>query len=527
MSGRDKIWIFDTTLRDGEQALRASLSHKQKIQLAHAIARLNVDVMEVGFPVSSPGDFQSVQAIAAEVKGPIICALSRAVLADIDACGEALAPAERRRIHTFIATSPLHLKYKLRKSLDQAIEQAVASIKHARRYTDDVEFSCEDAGRTPIDDLCRAVEAAIKAGVRTINIPDTVGYTIPNEYGHIITELCRKVPNIDQAILSVHCHNDLGLAVANSISAIQAGARQIECTVNGIGERAGNCSLEEVAMIIKTRADVLPFYTDVKSTEIYRSSHLVSQICHMPIQPNKAIVGENAFAHSSGIHQDGVLKAQNTYEIMSPEQVGIRQNELNLTSRSGRAVIQHRLSEMGYTQEDYDLDQIYQAFLTLADQKGRVFDYDLEALVFFQNLQESNEPFQLDFLSSSTHTGHFASATVGLKVEGVNKTEAATGNGPVEAAFQAITRITGISIRMVDFNLQAKGSGENALGQVDIIAEHEGRRYHGAGLATDIVRASVLAYVHVLNLIDRSKQVNAAKQARKIETQTESAESHE
>lgn len=513
-NGKDKIWIFDTTLRDGEQALRASLSHKQKIQLAHAIARLNVDVMEVGFPVSSPGDFASVQAIAQSVKGPIICGLSRAVFADIDACGEALKDAERRRIHTFIATSPLHLQYKLRKTLAEATEQAVACIQHARRYTDDVEFSCEDAGRTPIDDLCRIVEAAIKAGARTINIPDTVGYTIPDEFGQIIRQLMQKVPNIDLARISVHCHNDLGLAVANSISAIQAGARQIECTVNGIGERAGNCSLEEVAMIIKTRGDYLPFYTDIKTSEIYRSSHLVSQICHMPIQPNKAIVGENAFAHSSGIHQDGVLKAQNTYEIMSPEQVGIRQNELNLTSRSGRAVIAHRLSEMGYSKEDYDLDQVYQAFLALADQKGRVFDYDLEALVFFENLKDDDERYKLAFLSSSTHTGHVASATVGLTIGEETFTEAATGNGPVEAAFQAIHRIAKLEdAKMVDYNLQAKGEGENALGQVDIIIEHQGRRFHGAGLATDIVRSSVLAYVHVLNLIERSKKVDAAKQA--------------
>ena len=524
MSGRDKIWIFDTTLRDGEQALRASLSHKQKIQLAHAIARLNVDVMEVGFPVSSPGDFHSVQSIAREVKGPIICGLARAVAADIDACGEALAPAERKRIHTFIATSPLHLQYKLRRSLDQAIEQAVASIKQARRYTDDVEFSCEDAGRTPIDDLCRAVEAAIKAGARTINIPDTVGYTIPNEFAAIIHALRSKVPNIDKARLSVHCHNDLGLAVANSISAIQAGARQIECTVNGIGERAGNCSLEEVAMIINTRKDILaPLYTDIKTTEIYRSSHLVSQICNMPIQPNKAIVGENAFAHSSGIHQDGVLKAQSTYEIISPEQVGIRQNELNLTSRSGRHVIQHRLAELGYTKDDYDLEAVYSSFVALADQKGRVFDYDLEALVFFQNLQEQDEFYKLEFLSSSTHTGHVASATVGLSCGGKIFTEAATGNGPVEAAFQAVQRISKLQIRMVDFNLSAKGSGEDALGQVDIIAEHEGRRFHGAGLATDIVRASVLAYVHVLNMIQRAQTIDAHKQAKANESQIKQA----
>ena len=515
MSADDKIWIFDTTLRDGEQALRASLSQKQKIQLAHAIARLNVDVMEVGFPVSSPGDFESVQRIAQEVKGPVICGLARAVSADIEACGEALKGAERRRIHTFIATSPLHLEFKLRKTLQQASEQAEAAIRLASRYTDDIEFSCEDAGRTPIDDLCWIVERAIKAGATTINIPDTVGYTIPTEFAAIISALRNRVPNIDQARLSVHCHNDLGLAVANSISAVQAGARQIECTVNGIGERAGNCSLEEVVMIARTRQDVFaPLHTDIKTTEIYRSSHLVSQICHMPIQPNKAVVGENAFAHSSGIHQDGVLKAQNTYEIMSPEQVGIRQNELNLTSRSGRHVIQHRLKDLGYTNDDYELEDVYQSFLALADQKGRVFDYDLEALVFFQNLQEQDEFYQLEFLSSSTHTGHVASATVGIRCGEEVFTEAATGNGPVEAAFQAIQRISKLSIKMVDFNLSAKGSGEEALGQVDIIAEFEGRRFHGAGLATDIVRASVLAYVHVLNMIQRAQQVDACKQAR-------------
>ncbi|CAM3687491.1 2-isopropylmalate synthase [Rheinheimera salexigens] len=515
MSGDNKIWIFDTTLRDGEQALRASLSQKQKIQLAHAIARLNVDVMEVGFPVSSPGDFNSVQQIAREVKGPIICGLARAVSGDIEACGQALQHAERRRIHTFIATSPLHLQYKLRKTLAQASDQAVAAIKLASRYTDDIEFSCEDAGRTPIDDLCWIVERAIAAGATTINIPDTVGYTVPNEFSAIISALKNRVPNMDKARLSVHCHNDLGLAVANSVSAIQAGARQIECTVNGIGERAGNCSLEEVAMIINTRKDIfMPLYTDIKTTEIYRSSHLVSQICNMPIQPNKAIVGENAFAHSSGIHQDGVLKAQNTYEIMSPEQVGIRQNELNLTSRSGRHVIQHRLAELGYTKDDYDLDAVYQSFVALADEKGRVFDYDLEALVFFQTLQEQNDYYVLDFLSSSTNTGQVASATVGLKCDGVLITEAATGNGPVEAAFNAITRISKLQIKMVDFNLQAKGSGESALGQVDITAEHEGRRFHGAGLATDIVRSSVLAYIHVLNMIQRAQTIDAHKHSR-------------
>ena len=515
---KDKVWIFDTTLRDGEQALQASLSVKQKLQLAHAIARLNVDVMEVGFPVSSPGDFTSVKQIAEQVKGPVICGLARAVDADIDACGEALKNAERQRIHTFIATSPVHLEHKLRISLDAACERAVASIRRASKYTDDIEFSCEDAGRTPIDDLCWIIEKAIAAGATTINIPDTVGYTIPAEFARIITELRNRVPNIDKARLSVHCHNDLGLAVANSIQAVQAGARQVEGTVNGIGERAGNCALEEIAMILRTRQDVLPYTTDIKSKEIYRTSHLVSQICNMPVQANKAIVGSNAFAHSSGIHQDGILKAQHTYEILSPESIGLRQNEMNMTSRSGRHVIQHRLQSMGYEAQDYDIDSIYSKFLTLADHKGRVYDYDLEALVFADNLKEQDEKYGLQSLSTSTHSEFLSSATVSLQCDGQIHTEAGTGNGPVEAAFQAIRRISELDIEMLDYNLAAKGSGENALGQVDITAQYQGKRYHGSGLATDIVRASVLAFVHVHNMIARAEQVGRYKQEKQEAT---------
>lgn len=514
MHDANKVWIFDTTLRDGEQALQASLSAKEKLQLAQAIARLNVDVMEVGFPVSSPGDFASVQQIAEQVKGPVICGLARAIEADIDACGEALKKAERQRIHTFIATSPVHLQYKLRTTLESACERAVASIQRAAKYTDDIEFSCEDAGRTPIDDLCWIVEKAIAAGATTINIPDTVGYTIPAEFAAIITDLRNRVPNIDKARLSVHCHNDLGLAVSNSIQAVQAGARQIEGTVNGIGERAGNCALEEVAMILQTRQDVLPFTTDVKSKEIYRCSHLVSQICNMPVQANKAIVGSNAFAHSSGIHQDGILKAQHTYEILSPESIGLHQNEMNMTSRSGRHVIQHRLQSMGYQAQDYDIESIYSKFLELADKKGRVYDYDLEALVFADNLREQDEKYVLQGLSTSTHSEFLASATVSLQCSDQNHTEAATGNGPVEAAFQAVRRISELDVDVLDYNLAAKGSGENALGQVDITAEHQGKRYHGSGLATDIVRASVLAFLHVHNMIARAEQVDVYKQAR-------------
>ncbi|KID54610.1 2-isopropylmalate synthase [Pseudoalteromonas luteoviolacea] len=512
---QDKVWIFDTTLRDGEQALKASLTEEDKIQLAHTISRLNVDVMEVGFPVSSPADFRAVQRIAHEVKGPVICGLARAMPKDIEACGLALQGAQRPRIHTFIATSPLHLEHKLRKSLDDVIEMAERSIRQALKYTDDVEFSCEDAGRTPYADLCKVVERAITAGATTINIPDTVGYTTPDEFSAIIHHLRNNVPNIDKARLSVHCHNDLGLAVSNSIAAVQAGARQIECTINGIGERAGNCSLEEVAMIMKMRADHLKVHTDIRSEEIYRASRQVATICNMPVQPNKAIVGENAFAHSSGIHQDGVLKAQNTYEIMAPEMVGVPNNQLNMTSRSGRHVIEHRLSELGYQAEDYDMDQLYRSFLELADQKGTVYDYDLEAMIYFNKLAEQDEFYQLQFVNASSNSQSIASATVGMSLGGELIQEAATGNGPVEAAFLAIERITGQAVEMIEYNLDATGQGASSLGQVNIIAKCDGRQYHGAGLAADVVEASARAMIRVYNLIDRARKVSDLKQQRK------------
>ncbi|MGL5371829.1 MAG: 2-isopropylmalate synthase, partial [Plesiomonas shigelloides] len=411
----NQVIIFDTTLRDGEQALRASLSVKEKLQIAYALERLGVDVMEVGFPVSSPGDFESVQTIARHIKHSRVCALARAVDKDIDVAAEALKVAEAFRIHTFIATSTLHIESKLRRSFDDVLAMAVHAVTRARRYTDDVEFSCEDAGRTPIDNLCRVVEAAIKAGARTINIPDTVGYTIPSQFGGIIETLFNRVPNIDQAVISVHCHNDLGLSVANSIAAVQAGARQIECTVNGIGERAGNCSLEEIAMIIRTRADLLNVHTNIHHQDIYRTSQLVSQLCNMPIQPNKAIVGANAFAHSSGIHQDGVLKNKSTYEIITPESIGLNQNQLNLTSRSGRAAVKHRMDAMGYSDGSYDLDSLYAAFLKLADKKGQVFDYDLEALAFINMQQEDPEHFRLDYLSVQSGGSVMATASVRLR----------------------------------------------------------------------------------------------------------------
>ncbi len=507
----DNVIIFDTTLRDGEQALAASLTVREKLQIALALERLGVDVMEVGFPISSPGDFESVQTIAQHVKNSRVCALSRALEKDIDAAGEALKVAEAFRIHTFISTSTIHVESKLKKDFNDVLEMGRRAVAHARRYTDDVEFSCEDAGRTPIDNLCRMVEAAIDAGATTVNIPDTVGYTTPTQFGGIISNLFNRVPNIDKAVISVHCHDDLGLSVANSIAAVEQGARQIECTMNGIGERAGNCSLEEVAMIMNTRKDLLGVTTNIKPTEIYRTSQLVSQLCNMPIQPNKAIVGANAFSHSSGIHQDGVLKSKNTYEIITPESIGLTQNHLNLTSRSGRHVIKHRMSELGYTDADYNLDELYDAFLKLADRKGQVFDYDLEALVFFSNLQNDEEFYKLDYLSVQSGSGVAGTATVGLMCGEEKVLEAATGNGPVDAVYQCLNRISGLEIKLDDYNISSKGEGKDALGQVDIVASYNGRKFHGMGLATDTIESSAQAYVHVMNHIHRAAAVEKEK----------------
>ncbi|AUX92369.1 2-isopropylmalate synthase [Mixta gaviniae] len=502
-----EVIIFDTTLRDGEQALQASLSVKEKLQIALALERMGVDVMEVGFPVSSPGDFESVQTIARTIKNSRVCGLARCVEKDIDAAYEALRVAEAFRIHTFIATSPMHIATKLRSTLPEVIERAVYMVKRARNYTSDVEFSCEDGGRTPIDDLCRVVEAAINAGATTINIPDTVGYTLPHEYAHIISSLRERVPNIDKAILSVHTHDDLGMAVGNSIAAVMAGARQVEGTLNGLGERAGNCALEEVIMTIKTRAAMMNVHTNIHHHEIWRTSQTISQICNMPIPANKAVVGSNAFAHSSGIHQDGVLKNRENYEIMTPESIGLNQVQLNLTSRSGRAAVKHRMEEMGYQESDYNLDTLYDAFLKLADKKGQVFDYDLEALAFINKQNEEPEYFQLKDFNVQLGSSITATASVHLTCGETVQAEAATGNGPVDAVYQAINRITDFNIELVKYQLTAKGHGKNALGQVDIVVNYNDRKFHGIGLATDIVESSAEAMVNALNNIWRAKQV--------------------
>jgi 2-isopropylmalate synthase len=506
------IIIFDTTLRDGEQALTASLSIKQKLMIAQALERLGVDIMEVGFPVSSPGDFQSVTTIAKQIKNSRVCALARALEKDIDAAAEALKPAKDFRIHTFISTSRIHVENKLKRTFDEVLEMGTQAIKYARRFTDDVEFSCEDAGRTPMDHLCRMVERAIAAGATTVNIPDTVGYTLPDEFKTIIQTLFNRVPNIDQAVISVHCHDDLGMSVGNSLSAIQVGARQIECTINGIGERAGNCSLEEVVMAIHTRPDQFDHLpTRIKTREIYRTSQLVSNLCNMPIQPNKAIVGSNAFAHSSGIHQDGMLKAENTYEIMSPASVGVPTSQFNLTSRSGRHAVKHRMEQLGYLENDYDLDSLYADFLKLADRKGRVFDYDLEALVFFRGLNQDDDYYTLDYLNVQSGTNVVAAASIRLQMGDQLVCEAAIGNGPVDAAYQAINRVTGLDIEVIHYHLSSKGSGKDALGQVDIVVRHNNRHFHGMGLGTDIVESSAQAMIHALNHIHRANQITQGK----------------
>lgn len=504
-----KVIIFDTTLRDGEQALQASLSVKEKLQIALSLEKIGVDVMEVGFPISSPGDFKSVQTISKKIKNSRICSLARCVEKDIDAAGEAMSSSDFFRIHIFLATSTLHIESKLRKNFNEIIDMAIFSVKKALRYTDDIEFSCEDASRTTLDNLCRIVEKLIQSGVKTINIPDTVGYSTPNELSCIIKNLFERVPNIHKSVISVHCHDDLGMAVGNSISAIQAGARQIEGTINGIGERAGNTALEEVIMAIKIREDILGVSTNIKHTEIYRTSQIISQICNIPIPSHKAIVGSNAFSHSSGIHQDGVLKNRKNYEIIEPESIGLKEVKLNLTSRSGRAAVKYYMDKMGYKSSDYNIDKLYSDFLKFADKKGQVFDYDLEALAFINRQQEEIEYFSLKFFRVQSISNGLSTASVKLLCgERIYTESSTTGNGPVDAIYQALNKITDFPIILQKFQLVAKGKGKDALGQVDIVVEYQKRKFHGIGLATDIIESSAQAMVNVLNNIWKVKQVN-------------------
>ena len=496
-----RIVIFDTTLRDGEQSPGYSMNTREKLELARQLARLRVDVMEAGFPIASPDDFEAVKVVSQNIReGISIAGLCRTRDQDIDRAWEALQHAERPRIHTFIATSDIHMQYKLKMSREEVMEAAVRAVKRARGYTNDVEFSCEDACRTDLDFLCRMVEAAITAGATTINIPDTVGYAIPWEYGERIRNLMNRVPNIDTVVVSVHCHNDLGLAVANSLEGVRYGARQIECTINGIGERAGNASLEEVVMAIRTRRDLLDAETGINTEEIYKASKLLTTITGVPVQPNKAIVGANAFAHEAGIHQHGMLSHALTYEIMTPQSVGVPQSRLVLGKHSGRHALKKRLQDLGVDLNEEDLNRAFVRFKELCDKKKEVFDDDLLAIVEEQVLAIA-ETYVLDHLQFTSGTGMIPTATIRLKKEDEIFQESGWGDGPVDATFKAIDQITGIHPRLKDYSLRAVTSGKDALGEVMVSLEVDGQTVIGRGTSTDVIEASAKAYLNAINRV--------------------------
>ncbi|WFB37901.1 2-isopropylmalate synthase [Kiritimatiellota bacterium B12222] len=498
----DRVLIFDTTLRDGEQCPGASMGLGEKMQVAKALARLNVDIIEAGFPIASPGDFEAVRRIAETVKGPRIAALARCVDKDIEAAAEAVSPAgDRGRIHVFLATSAIHREFKLRKAKEEIIKTAVASVKKARSLVADVQFSPEDASRTELDFLAEVTEAVIDAGATTINIPDTVGYTVPAEFGRCIAYLKENVRNIDQAVIHVHCHNDLGLAVANSIEAIRNGARGVECTINGIGERAGNCSLEEIVMGLKTRSDFYGgLWTGIKTEEIYRTSRLVSQLTGLHVQRNKAIVGANAFAHESGIHQDGMLKERSTYEIMNPEDIGLTTGtELVLGKHSGRHAFREHIQELGFKLEGDKLQQAFDDFIRLADKKKNIYDDDLLAILQ-QNLDEVTGTYLLKYLHVSTGNTTVPTATVRLEKDGEIFEDAACGDGPVDAALKSIERITSVNATLTDFVLQSITSGKDAQAEVTVTVRFEDKTLlTGKASSTDIVEAGAKAYLNCIN----------------------------
>jgi 2-isopropylmalate synthase len=494
----NRLIIFDTTLRDGEQSPGASMNLEEKVRMARQLDALGVDVIEAGFPIASEDDYRAVHAVAREVRRPVIAALARTTPADIERAWRAIEPAARPRLHTFVATSDLHMRHKLRKTREEVFDMAVEAVRLARSLTPDVEFSAEDATRSDIDFLCRVVAAAVEAGAATINIPDTVGYTIPGEFERIIRTLRERVPGIEKAVLSVHCHNDLGLAVANSLAAVAAGARQVECTVNGIGERAGNASLEELVMALYVRRDLLPYTTGVVTTEIYKSSQLLSAITGMHVQANKAVVGKNAFAHEAGIHQDGVLKERRTYEIMTPESVGIKSNRLVLGKHSGRHALGRKLQDLGYPLSRPELDKAYARFIEIADQKKEIFDEDLIAIVH-DGMREIPETFRLKLLQATAGSQRPSTATVTLETEGRDAVACAIGDGPVAAAYNAIDQITGMRGRLLDYAIRAVSRGRDAMGEVSVHVDCAGRAFTGKATSTDVVDASARAYLHAVN----------------------------
>lgn len=497
-SKKDKLVIFDTTLRDGEQSPGASMSKEEKVRIAKLLERMGVDVIEAGFAIASPGDFAAVQAVAQTVKDSTVCSLARAVKGDILRASEALRHARAPRIHTFIATSPIHMQYKLQMEPEAVLQQAVEAVKLARQFTDDVEFSLEDGSRSEPQFMYRIIEAVINAGAGTINIPDTVGYGEPSGYGAIFKRVIEKVPNAERAIFSTHCHNDLGLAVANSLSAVMHGARQVECTINGLGERAGNCALEEIVMAVRTRQDLYPVETGIDTTHIVPTSRLVTTVTGFAVQPNKAIVGANAFAHESGIHQDGILKHRETYEIMRAEAVGWGQNRLVLGKHSGRAAVKERYQSLGVEFSDPDaFNRVFQLFKELADKKHEIFDEDLHSLI--SGATKSVELYQLHDLEIRSKSGTNPQAQLQLLVDGELQSATAEGSGPVDAAFKAIESIVGSHFELQVYSVNAVTEGTDAQGTVTVRLEKEGRLANGIGADTDILVSSVKAYLDALN----------------------------
>jgi 2-isopropylmalate synthase len=496
----NRVIIFDTTLRDGEQSPGCSMNLSEKMELAKALAALGVDVIEAGFPIASPGDFESVQAIARAVEGPIICGLARCNPTDIDRAADAVKDAARPRIHVFLATSAIHREFKLRMSADEVARRAVEGVLRARDRCGDVEFSPEDAARTELDFLAEVVEKAIEAGATTLNIPDTVGYAVPSHYASIMRHLKTHVRGIDKCVLSVHCHNDLGLAVANSLAALQEGARQIECTINGIGERAGNTSLEEIVMALHTRRDFYGLTTGINTRQLYPVSRKLAVITGMHVQRNKAIVGQNAFAHEAGIHQDGMLKERSTYEIMKPEDVGIPRTELVLGKHSGRHALKQRVLDLGYHLSDEQLNRTFEEFKRLADLKKEIYDADIEALVENQLQAGSSNMWTLVGFTSTAGTGSQTSAAVTLKhKDGTTHREAAVGNGPIDALFKAINLITKTQAKVVDYRVRSVSQDIDAQGEATVEIEFNGKRSHARAVSVDVIEASALAYLEVVN----------------------------
>jgi len=503
----DRLYIFDTTLRDGEQSPGASMTAAEKIRIARQLEKLKVDIIEAGFPAASEGDSQAVKLVAKEIRESRICGLARANPGDVDKAADAVKEANAPRIHTFIATSPIHMKAKLRMSPEDVLEKAVQAVRQARDAVDDVEFSAEDAGRSDEDFLCRIFEAVIEAGARTVNIPDTVGYTMPDQFGDMFSRLMERIPNSDKAVFSVHCHNDLGVAVANSLAAVQAGARQVECTINGLGERAGNASLEEVVMAVRTRQDVFSCDTAIDATQILPASRMVSSVTGFPVQPNKAIVGANAFAHEAGIHQDGVLKQRDTYEIMRAEDVGWSANQIVLGKHSGRTAFRERMSVLGIEFEsEAELNAAFGRFKDLADKKHEIFDDDLQVLAGEGAAQEDHETIRFVGLKTISETGEIPIAELSLEVEGEPRSSRAEGDGLVDAAFKAVEEVVPGNRNLMLYSVNAITAGSDSQGEVSVRLQEDGRVVNGQGADTDIVVASVKAYINGVNKLQASPQ---------------------